>query len=124
MKLCITSQGGDIAASVDPRFGRAAFFVVIDTDTMQYEIFENMSIQASGGAGISAAKAVIDSGAKAVLTGDCGPNAFRTLQAANIAVYTGVSGSVQQAVDAFKQGDMKPVSQASVDSHNGMSPQG
>lgn len=120
MKVCVTSQGGGPDAAVDPRFGRAAFFVVHDPDTGELHVIENAGPSSGGGAGISAAKQVIDAGAGAVLTGNCGPNAFRTLRAGNAQVYTGVGGTVREALEAFEAGKLTPDSQASVDSHAGM----
>ena len=123
MKICVTSQGDTLDARVDPRFGRAPYFLLVDTETMAFEAMINAAVQAPGGVGIVAAKQVIDAGVGAVLTGNCGPNAFRTLAAGGAAVYTGVSGSVRQAVEAFRSGGMTPDSQASADSHSGMDQQ-
>lgn len=119
MKVCVTALGAGLDAQVDSRFGRCACFVCVDTETMDCEAIPNDSANASGGAGISAAKVVIDTGAQAVLTGNCGPNAFRTLAAGGVAVYTGMSGTVQAAVEQFKSGKLTPDQDASVDSHSG-----
>ena len=120
MKIAVTSVGQDMAAQVDPRFGRAACFVIVDTDTMEFEAVDNTNVAAAGGAGINSAKAVIDTGARAVLTGNCGPNAERTLRAANVKLYTGVAGTVAEAVEQFKAGALKEAAGPSVDSHAGM----
>lgn len=120
MKIAVTSVGQGMDAQVDPRFGRAACFAIVDTETMDFEAVDNTNVAAAGGAGINSAKAVIDTGAKAVLTGNCGPNAERTLRAANIALYTGVAGTVAEAVEQFKAGTLKEATGPSVDSHAGM----
>lgn len=120
MKICVTSQGDTLDAMVDPRFGRAACFLLVDPESMAFEVLANEALSAGGGVGIQAAKRVIDAGAKAVLTGNCGPNAFRTLQAGGVAVFSGISGSVKQAVEAFKAGRLTADSQASTDAHSGM----
>jgi len=120
MKLAVTSVGIDLNAQVDPRFGRAAYFVVVETETMAFEAIENSNVAAAGGAGINSAKAVIDTGAQAVLTGNCGPNAERTLRAGNIKLYTGVKGTVAEAVEQFKAGALTEATGPSVDSHAGM----
>ncbi len=120
MKICVTSQGDTLDAMVDPRFGRAGCFLLVDPESMSYEVLANETLAAGGGVGIQAAKLVMDAGARAVLTGNCGPNAFRTLQAGGIAVYSGVSGSVRQAVEAFKAGRLTADSQAGTDAHSGM----
>ena len=94
MKVAISSTGRPLDSEVDRRFGRAAFFVVVDSKTMEYEALDNANAAAAGGAGIGSAKTVVDSGAEAVLTGNCGPNAERVLRAAGVKLYTGVTGTV------------------------------
>lgn len=120
MKIAVTSVGKGMDSQVDPRFGRAACFVVIDTENMAFEAVENGNVDASGGAGINAAKVVIDAGAKAVLTGNCGPNAERTLRAGNVKLYTGVAGTVAEAVEQFKAGQLTEATGPNVQSHSGM----
>ncbi len=120
MKIAVTSIGKELDAQVDPRFGRAACFIVVETESMEFEAVENGNVAASGGAGINSAKAVIDTGAQAVLTGNCGPNAERTLRAGNIQLYTGVAGTVAEAVEQFKAGSLTEATGPSVDSHAGM----
>ena len=121
MKIAITSTGKTLDSQVDPRFGRAACFVIIDTETMDFSVIENSNVAAAGGAGISSAKAVIDTGAEAVLTGNCGPNAERTLSAGEIKVYTGVSGTVSEAIEFFKTGKLNEADGPNVQSHFGTS---
>jgi predicted Fe-Mo cluster-binding NifX family protein len=120
MKVAITSAGGGMDSRVDPRFGRTACFVVVDTETMDFEAVENRSTDASGGAGINAAKVVIDAGAEAVLTGNCGPNAERTLRAGNVVLYTGVDGTVGEAIERFKAGELSEATGPNVQPHSGM----
>lgn len=114
MKICITSQGDNLAAAVDPRFGRAQYFVFYDTDSDEFEAVENASLSAAGGAGIAAAKTVIDAGAKAVLTGNCGPKAMTALKAAGIAIYSGLAGTVDEAIKAFGGGKLTETDKPSV----------
>ena len=119
MKIAVTSQGCSLESQVDPRFGRTAYFILIDTSTMAFEAIENQNIAAAGGAGISSAKVVIDAGAEAVLTGNCGPNAQRTLSAGNVKLYTGAAGTVAQAVEAFKTGKLTEATWPNVEPHFG-----
>lgn len=119
MKICITSQGRSLDSDVDPRFGRAANFILLDTETMKFSVLANDNIAGAGGVGISSAKTVIDAGAEAVLTGNCGPNAERTLTAGGVKLYVGISGTVAQAVEKFKSGQVDPASGPSVDSRFG-----
>jgi len=103
---------------VDSRFGRAAFFLVVDTESGSVETHSNdQNVNAAQGAGIQAAEAVARLGADVVITGHCGPKAFRTLQAAGIQVVVGAQGAVQQAVDKFKSGELLPTAAADVDGH-------
>jgi len=120
MKIAITSTGNSMDADIDPRFGRCQYFAVGDPDTMEFEFIENASMMAGGGAGISAAQGIVDKGVKAVLTGNCGPNAYHVLDAAGIQVITGVSGTVKQIVEDFKTGKFKATSQPNVKAHFGM----
>jgi len=120
MKIAVTSTGDTLNSKVDPRFGRASCFIIVDTETMEHKVVENASIAAAGGAGVSSAKAVADAGAEAVLTGNCGPNAQRTLEAAGVKLYTGVTGNVTEAVEQFKKGDLTAADGPNVQSHFGM----
>jgi len=106
MKIAVTSTGKTLDSEVDPRFGRAACFIIVDTETMDFNVIENENVAAAGGAGISSAKVVIDAGAEAVLTGNCGPNAERTLTAAGVKLYTGATGTVAEAIELFKSGKL------------------
>ncbi|MFA5078269.1 MAG: NifB/NifX family molybdenum-iron cluster-binding protein [Dehalococcoidia bacterium] len=117
MKLAITATGQDLDADLDPRFGRCNFFIFIDPDTMDFVAVSNNA--SAGGAGIAAGQMVVKYGAKVVLTGDCGPNAFQVLSAADVDVYTGVSGKVKDVINNFKAGKYKTISKPSVRTHHG-----
>jgi len=121
MKLCISSQAEGLKAQVDPRFGRCQYFVFVETDNMSSESFQNPSVQAGGGAGIQSAKFIADKGAKVVLTGNCGPNAFQTLQVAGVKVITGASGTIEDAAKAYLAGKFKESAGPNVGSKFGMS---
>jgi predicted Fe-Mo cluster-binding NifX family protein len=120
MKIAITSSGSDLKSEVDPRFGRCAYFILVETDTDEFEAIENTGAQGMGGVGIQSGQIMTDKGIETVLTGSCGPNAFQTLQAAGIKVITGATGTVQEAIDKFKSGDYKAISQANASAHSGM----
>ncbi len=105
MKVAVTAKGQDLSAPVDPRFGRAPYILIVDTDTMTCESFDNSgNMNALKGAGIQAATMIADRGAQVLLTGYCGPNAFRTLEAAGTKVVTDIAGTVREAVETFKAG--------------------
>ena len=84
MKIAISATGSTLDAEVDPRFGRCQYFIIADPQTMEFEVVDNSSAMAAGGAGISAAQMIADKGVEAVLTGNCGPNAYQVLSAAGI----------------------------------------
>jgi predicted Fe-Mo cluster-binding NifX family protein len=118
MKIAITSQGQDIDSQVDPRFGRAAYILILDTVDHGLEVIDNSpNINAFKGAGIQAAATISKSGAEVLLTGYCGPNAFKTLQAAGIKVINDVAGTVKDAVAAFNEGNMAYADGANVEAH-------
>jgi len=120
MKICISSTDKNLDADVDPRFGRCQFFLIIDTDTMNFDSISNEGIMASGGAGIKAAQTVAKTGANIVITGNIGPNAFQTLQAAGIKVITGVNGHIKNIIEKFKNGELKETNIPTVRSHFGI----
>lgn len=120
MKIIISSTGEDLNAQVDPRFGRCQYFLIVDTDTMNYKSISNESAMSSGGAGIQAAQNVAKTGAEIVLTGNMGPNAFQTLSAAEIKVFTGANGTIKEVIDKYKKGELKQIESATVERHFGM----
>lgn len=120
MKIAVSATQPSLDAQVDPRFGRCQYFIIVDLDTMQSEAVENTGALASGGAGISTAQLITGKGVEAVLTGNCGPNAFQVLSAAGIKVVTGASGVVRDAVQDYKSGNLQPASQPNVPGHFGM----
>jgi len=101
-KICITSKGKDLEAEVDPNFGRARYFLLVDPNTMEFEVIENPNAEAAHGAGIQTAQLISGKNVGAVLTGNCGPNAQSVLQSSGTKVITGVSGKVEDALLKFK----------------------
>ncbi len=103
MKIAVTSSGPRLDDIVDARFGRSAYFLIVDPETLEFEALENPNASVGGGAGPQSAQLMADKGVSIVLTGNCGPNAFRTFGAAGIQVITGASGQVRQAVEQYKR---------------------
>ena len=117
MKICVTSKGNNLEAEVDPRFGRAAYILIVDTFSFGIEVLDNSkNANAFKGAGIQAATMISGKGASALLTGHCGPNAFKTLQAAGINVANDISGTVKDAVTAFNESKIEYSDQANAES--------
>ena len=120
MKVVITSTGEKPDDKLDLRFGRAQYFIVMDTETGTHEVVNNQqNLNAAQGAGIQAGKNVIDTGAEAVITGNVGPKAHHTLQSAQIKIYLCPDDSctVQQAFERFQKGELQPVDAANVSGH-------
>jgi len=118
MKIAITAKGTHLTDEVDPRFGRALFILVVDSETLDVEAMDNSAnVNAFKGAGIQAATMIADKGVEVLLTGYCGPNAFRTLEAAGVKVVSDVEGTVGDAVAAYKSGSMSHSQGANVEGH-------
>ena len=118
MKIAITATGKDMASDVDLRFGRAKYFIVVDTDTDTSTAHDNtQNLNAAQGAGIQAGQTVAGLGAQAVVTGNVGPKAFRTLIAAGIKVYLSPPATVTDTVRKFRAGELQEVTAANVDGH-------
>ena len=120
MKIAVTAIDNKIESEIDPRFGRCKYFLIIDTETMNCDPISNESAMSSGGAGIQAAQTIAKTGVKIVVTGNIGPNAFQTLTAAGIKVFTGAKGKVNEAIENYKKGDLRETEAPNVGSHSGM----
>ena len=120
MKICVSASSDSLDANVDPRFGRCPYFVVVDSETMEFTVVSNDSTNAAHGAGIQAAQTVANMGAKVVITGNVGPNAFNVLSATGIKIVTGVSGSIRDAVEKYKSGQLQETGNPTVGGHFGM----
>jgi len=120
MKIAVTSTGPTLDHSVESRFGRCAYFLVVDPDSMEFEPVPNSNITLGGGAGPQSAQLMANKGVTVVLTGNCGPNALQTFGAAGVQVITGVSGQVRQVVELFRSGALANVPEPGVQNRPGM----
>jgi predicted Fe-Mo cluster-binding NifX family protein len=118
MKVAVTATGTALDSPVDPRFGRAPYILIVDSETMAVEALDNQeNMNALKGAGIQAATMVSDYGAEVLLTGHCGPNAYRALRAANIQVANNATGTVREAIKAYVDGKMPLADDSDVEGH-------
>jgi predicted Fe-Mo cluster-binding NifX family protein len=118
MQVAVSCSGEKLDSLVDQRFGRTAQFIVYDLDADTFKVIDNaQNLQAAQGAGIQSARTVADSGAKAVITGNVGPKAYRTLNAAGIDIYLIKSGTVKEAIEELKKGNLVKSTGANVDGH-------
>jgi predicted Fe-Mo cluster-binding NifX family protein len=120
MKIVVSSQGDTLDALASPVFGRCPTYLFVDPDTMEFEAVPNPAMAQSGGAGIAAAQFVVNRGARVVLTGNLGPNAYDVLQAAGVPGYLVGDGTVRQAVEAYSAGRLQRMGGANVAAHAGM----
>ena len=118
--IAVSANSPDLDTDIDPRFGRCQYLILVDPDTMNFEAVNNSGGMGSGGAGISTAQLIAGKGVEAILTGNCGPNAYQVLSAAGIKVITGVSGKVKDAIQSYKSGKLQASSQPNVAGHFGM----
>jgi predicted Fe-Mo cluster-binding NifX family protein len=107
MRIAVSSTDKNLDANLDPRFGRAAYFIILDTETMDFEAVANtQSLNLPQGAGIQAGKALADHRVDVLITGHCGPKAFKVLQNAGVSIVTAAGGKVAGAVDQFLKGEL------------------
>ena len=118
MKIAVTTSGENPAAPLDSRFGRAVRFLIYDTDTKDFQMIDNtQNLNASQGAGIQAAQAVAMAGANVLITGHCGPKAFRVLNAADIKIYNCEAATVEEALGLLEEGKLLAATEADVEGH-------
>lgn len=117
MKICVTSQGPELSSAVDPRFGRAPYFIIYDEETESFEAIDNQqNVNAAGGAGVQSATTVAQTGCEWVISGHMGPRAMSVLQAANVKVAVGATGTVEEALSTFREGGLQQADAADVQS--------
>jgi len=118
MKVAVTSRGRDLDSELDPRFGRASCFIVLNTETGEHEVVDNQqNLNAAQGAGVQAAQTIVNQKVEAVLTGHCGPKAFRVLETAGIKVFLGAEGTVADAMAKLMGGGYRASEMHDVEGH-------
>lgn len=119
-KIAVSAQGEGLDAEVDMRFGRCEYFVICDEQEKEVTSRKNAGKESLEGAGVQAAQLLLREGVDAVLTGNIGPRAIYTLKAGGIRVYTGISGTVRDALASYRRGELKELTEANVSPHHGM----
>jgi predicted Fe-Mo cluster-binding NifX family protein len=122
MKVAIASEDGKLESEVSAYFGRAPYFIFADTTAEDHAAVANPAVDQSGGAGIRAAEFVANQGARAVVAGDIGPNAYRVFSAAGVACYTASGMSARASVEGLRLGTLEALKAASAAAHSGVRP--
>lgn len=118
MRIAVTSTGKDLSSDMDLRFGRAEYFIVVDPESMEYEVVENrQNLNLPQGAGIQAGKTIVDNHVDVLITGNLGPNAFKVLKNAGIRIMIGTEGSIRDVILKYKNGELKSFQGPSVEGH-------
>lgn len=118
MKVAISAKGNELSSQVDPRFGRAVYFIVYDTEDSSFEAVSNGdNAVAAQGAGVQAAQSVVNRGVDWVISGNMGPKAFTALKAAGVKIASWSDGTVAEAIELIKQGELKEIAEANVEGH-------
>lgn len=108
MRVGVSASGGDLTARVDDRFGRCPWFLVVDTDSLEFDALENSHVEEEMGAGMAAAKDLIDKHIDAVISGQMGPRAYEVLKALNIDIFLVPGGiTVKDALERLKRGELR-----------------
>jgi predicted Fe-Mo cluster-binding NifX family protein len=120
MKIAISAAGKNLESTIDERFGRCRYFIILETDDMRYEVIENTNADLSTSAGIQSASLVASKGVEAVITGNCGPKAMQVFAATTIKVITGQHGIIKDVVEKFKKGALNPSTRGNVPGVSGI----
>lgn len=119
MKICLSSTADNLDGQLDPLFGRCAYLLIVDPQTLQYEAIPNAAAGATGGAGVQAAQTAINKQATTVISGNIGPNAFGALQAAGIEILIETPASIRAVIEKFNSGQLQKTAAPTVTSHAG-----
>lgn len=118
MKIAVSTTGKDLEAAIDPRFGRAAGFLIFDTENKTFTVVDNIqNLNAAQGAGIQSAMTVINNGANTLISGHCGPKAFRVLNEAGIKIFNTDAKTVKEALALYDEGKLNAAKDADVEGH-------
>lgn len=118
MKIVVTTNGNNLEGNLEPRFGRSPRFLIIDLEGGGFEVIDNaQNLNASQGAGIQAATAVVNTGVQVLITGHCGPKAFRVLKVAGVRIFYTGAKTVKEAFELYAKGQLTEATNADVEGH-------
>ena len=120
MKIAVSAAGKNLESTIDERFGRCRYFIILETENMRYEVIENTNADLSTSAGIQSASLVASQGVEAIITGNCGPKAMQVFAATTIEVIIGQHGMIKDVVEKFKRGDLSPSTRGNVPGVSGV----
>ncbi|MBP2071475.1 NifB/NifX family molybdenum-iron cluster-binding protein [Thermoanaerobacterium butyriciformans] len=119
MKIAISSEGDNLNSNVNSRFGRARYFIVVDTESMNYKAIGKTAASSAGGAGTKAAQLLLDEGVDSIISSNVGPNALEVFQAAGISVYKSINDTIEKNVEEFKKGTLEKIELPTNNGHHG-----
>lgn len=118
MRIAVSSTGRELNSDIDPRFGRADYFLIVDPETLEFEVVENkQNLNLPQGAGIQSGETIVSNNVDVLISGNCGPKAFKVLNKGGVSIVTGAKGRVIDAVLQYKNGELKPSKEANVEGH-------
>ena len=118
MKIAVTATGNELSSNIDPRFGRASQFLVIDTDANTLDLVQNKpNLDLPQGAGIQVAQNLVSHQVDVLITGNCGPKAFKVLNAAGIKIIIGAKGRIEEIIHQYNDGVLEYANSANVEGH-------
>ncbi len=119
MKIVISATGRDIESNIDATFGRAPFFLIVDTKTKEVKVIVNKVRDRPNGVGITVGNVVANEEIDAVIATDIGPFAFKTFEQCGIRIYQG-EGKINNAIRQFEEGKLSEITKATVQKYEGL----
>ncbi|MCK4806527.1 MAG: NifB/NifX family molybdenum-iron cluster-binding protein [Candidatus Aegiribacteria sp.] len=120
MKVIVSSTGKNVDSPISKVFGRAEYYLLVDTEDFTLKSFDNPAVNQSGGAGIQAAQFVLKKKPGSVISSNIGPNAYEVLSAGSMLCYIAKGGTVRETVEAFNREELPMMGAANADSHSGI----
>lgn len=117
MEICVSASADSLDASVDPRFARCPYSIIVDLENMNFKAIPNIASTGMSGAGIRSTQNIASRVVKVVITGNVGPNAFQALSEAGIKIVIGVFGTVREVAEKYRRGELNEPGTPTVSGH-------